>query len=102
MMRKVLILLLLVAIVATTSLPAGPVEDQAIEPQAKPESRLRPTPYTFTDYAYFYGCESCTNENDQEKKQDCKISRLECIVENTIKDINEIFGTLSDISDYLH
>ena len=81
-MRKVLILLLLVAIVATTSLPAGPVEDQAIEPQAKPESRRRRVTGNTSTFSRKYhaekNCESCQDETDR----DCKIRKLECIVNN--------------------
>ena len=90
------VLILLVAgcmVVITTSLPAGPVEDQAIEaiePQAKPESRLiqsfyrkkkkeRHRPCYWKSKKY---CESCGDETDQEKKQDCKIRELECAVTN--------------------
>jgi len=84
-MKQVLILLL-VAIVVTTSLPAGPAEDQAIEPQAKPESRQRrfkvgPYPKEFKTEHAEKNCESCGDETDE----DCKIRRLECIVGNLVK-----------------
>ena len=72
-------LILLVAIVVTTSLPAaGPEEDQ--------DSRqMRPSDY---EVDYEKGCQAC-GESDADL-QDCKIRNLQCIVRNLQTEIQTV------------
>lgn len=108
MMRVLILLVAGCMVVITTSLPAGPVEDQAIEaiePQAKPESRRKflsfserqrqkkKERYRPCDWERRNNCDSCGDETDQEKKQDCKIRDLECIVANIQRCIKSSYRT---------